>query len=139
MPTKANNGLLSFSQEGRCGNHDQFVNLARKLAYFNGYKAQKSTDLYETSGTTVDTYYGNHGVAALTYELGTKFFQECSSFETKILPDNLNSLLYAAKAARTPFKTVSGHFVWYVSSTKYINDYLTPLLTSFLSHTGLMP
>ena len=88
------------------------------MAYFNGYKAQKSTALYETRGTTVDTYYGNHGVAALTYELGTKpFFKECTPFEDKILPDNLNSLLYAAKATRTPFKTVSGHFVWYASSS----------------------
>jgi len=44
----------------------------------------------------------------MTYELGTSFFQDCSSFENKILPDNLNSLLYAAKATRTPFKTPYG-------------------------------
>lgn len=60
---------------------------------------------------TIDDRYGKYGVASLTYELGTSFFQSCSGssgFVNKILPDNLISLLYAAKASRLPYKLPFG-------------------------------
>ena len=48
------------------------------------------------------------GIAAFTFELGTAFFEDCSYFEETILPDNMASLYYAAKVARTPYMTPSG-------------------------------
>ncbi len=82
--------------------------MGRKLAYFNGYEPTQAIDLYPTDGTTTDFAYGELGVAAYTFELGTNFFQDCATFENQIVPDNLEALLYAAKVVRTPYLTPAG-------------------------------
>ncbi len=82
--------------------------LGRKFAYFNGYHPQQAMELYPTDGTTDDFAYGDLGLAAYTFELGTSFFQDCATFEETILPDNLRALIYAAKVARTPYLTPAG-------------------------------
>jgi PKD repeat protein/murein tripeptide amidase MpaA len=82
--------------------------LGRKFAYFNGYEPEQAIGLYPTDGTTDDFAYGDLGVAAYTFELGTNFFQDCGTFEGTILPDNLPALLYAAKTARTPYMSPAG-------------------------------
>ncbi|MEM6639115.1 MAG: M14 family zinc carboxypeptidase, partial [Pseudomonadota bacterium] len=89
--------------------------LGRRLAWFTGYNPQQATELYITDGTTDDFIYGDLGVAAYTYELGTTFFQDCGTFESTILPDNLPSLVYAAKSARAPYLDPSGPAVVDVS------------------------
>jgi carboxypeptidase T len=82
--------------------------LGRKFAYYNSYWPEQSYDLYVTDGTTDDFAYGDLGVAAFTFELGTNFFQDCPTFENTILPDNLQALIYAAKVSRTPYLTPAG-------------------------------
>jgi hypothetical protein len=82
--------------------------LGRKLALTNRYRPQQSYSLYPADGTTGSFAYGELGLAAYTIELGTWFFQDCSSFEQSIVPDNLPALVYAAKAARTPYRTPAG-------------------------------
>jgi len=82
--------------------------LGRKFAYFNNYYPEQAIGLYPTDGTTDDFAYGELGIAAYTFELGTAFFQACSTFENTILPNNLPALLYAAKVARTPYMTPAG-------------------------------
>ncbi|MBE0411603.1 MAG: hypothetical protein IBX69_17900, partial [Anaerolineales bacterium] len=82
--------------------------LGRKFAYFNNYSPYQSRNLYITDGTTTDTAYGHLGLAAYTFELGTQFFQSCTYFENTIIPGNMPALIYAAKAARTPYMTPSG-------------------------------
>jgi len=82
--------------------------LGRKFAYFNGYHPEQAMSLYATDGTTDDFAYGELGLAAYTFELGTAFFQDCATFENTILPDNLPALVYAAKATRTPYLTPAG-------------------------------
>ncbi len=82
--------------------------LGRKLAYFNGYRPEQAINLYPTDGTTDDFAYGELGLPAFTYELGSKFFESCNSFENNILPDNLESLIYAAKAVRAPYLSPAG-------------------------------
>jgi carboxypeptidase T len=82
--------------------------LGRKFAYFNGYSPEQSYGLYPTDGTTDDFAYGELGLAAYTFEIGTSFFQSCSYFENTIVPENLPALLYAAKVVRTPYLTPSG-------------------------------
>ena len=89
-------------------NGDALQTLGRRFAYFNGYEPQQSIELYPTDGTTLDWAYGELGVASYTFELGTTFFQSCSTFENTILPDNMDALLYAAKVARTPYLTPGG-------------------------------
>lgn len=82
--------------------------LGRKLAYFNGYTPLQAIGLYPVTGATEDYGYGVLGRASFTYELGTTFFENCGSFEHSILDDNLESLLYAFKVARTPYRTPAG-------------------------------
>lgn len=82
--------------------------LGRKFAYFNGYEPDQSVGLYPTTGTTDDFAYGELGLAAYTFELGTAFFQNCAIFESQVLPGNMPALIYAAKVARTPYMTPAG-------------------------------
>ena len=80
----------------------------RKLAFFNGYLPIQGIGLYPVSGSTFDYSYGALGRASLTYELGTWFFEDCDYFKSSILDQNLGSLLYAFKAARTPYLSPAG-------------------------------
>ena len=89
-------------------NNTQLRTFARKLAFFNLHTPQQALDLYLTDGTAEDFGYGGMGLATFTYELGTKFFEDCSYFEDTLLPRNMPSLYYAAKVARTPYMTPSG-------------------------------
>jgi hypothetical protein len=92
-------------------NHARLETLGRKFGYLNGYEVCQAGEpgcIYATSGTTDDWAYGELGVAAYTFELGTDFFQDCATFEDTILPQNLPALLYAAKAARRPYQTPAG-------------------------------
>lgn len=91
--------------------------LGRKFAYFNNYTPEQAIGLYATDGTTDDFGYGDLGVAAYTFELGTNFFQDCSTFENTILPDNLQALVYAAKVPRTPYMTPAGPDALTVTAT----------------------
>jgi carboxypeptidase T len=89
--------------------------LGRKFAFFNGYSPQQSIGLYPTDGTSDGISYGELGVAAFTFELGTQFFQNCSTYNNTIKPNNLPALIYAAKVARTPYITAAGPDVTSVS------------------------
>ena len=82
--------------------------LGRKFAYFNDYMPQQSIGLYATDGTSDNVSYSELGVPAFTFELGTSFFQNCSTYESTIKPDNLPALIYAAKVVRTPYITPAG-------------------------------
>jgi hypothetical protein len=87
-------------------NNTALETLGRKFGYFNHYKVCQSGEngcIYQTSGTTDDWAYGELGVAAYTFEVGTDFFESCSYFESTLLPDNMPALLYAFKAARQPY------------------------------------
>jgi carboxypeptidase T len=84
-------------------NHVQLQTLGRKLAYFNSYTPQQATELYPTTGTSDDWAYGTMGIAAYTFEMGTSFFQDCTTFNNTIYPNNRNALMYAFKSARHPY------------------------------------
>ena len=89
------------------GNHIGLRTLARKMAFFNDYEPCQDC-LGVAAGTTPDYAYGERGVAAYTYEIGTEFFQSCSDFENTILPANLAALNYAVKATRRPYQEPAG-------------------------------
>jgi hypothetical protein len=82
--------------------------LGRKFAFFNGYTPQQSIGLYPTDGTSDGVSYGELGVAAYTFELGTAFFESCTNYNNTIKPGNLPALIYAAKVVRTPYITPAG-------------------------------
>ena len=92
-------------------NNTSLETLGRKFGFHNGYDVcQGGADgcIYQTSGTTDDWMYGDLGVAAYTFEIGTEFFESCSYFDENILPKNLPALLYAFKAARLPYQSPAG-------------------------------
>ncbi len=90
-------------------NHAQLQTLGRKFGFYNGYEVCAAAPcLYVASGGTDDFAYGDLGIAAYTFELGTAFFQSCSTFESDILPRNLPALKYAFKAARRPYQDPAG-------------------------------
>lgn len=89
-------------------NGPQLQTLGRKLAYFNDYYPTQSTGLYPTDGTSDDVSYGELGVAAITFELGTAFFQSCTVYNSQVKPDNLQALKYAAKVVRAPYMLPAG-------------------------------
>jgi carboxypeptidase T len=82
--------------------------LGRRFAFFNNYTPMQSVGLYPTDGTSDNISYGELGVAAFTFELGTSFFQSCTTYNNTIKPQNLNALIYAAKVVRTPYITPGG-------------------------------
>jgi PKD repeat protein len=86
----------------------QLQTLGRKLASFNDYYPTQSTGLYPTDGTSDDVSYGELGVAAITFELGTEFFQSCVVYNGQVKPDNLEALKYAAKVVRAPYQLPAG-------------------------------
>jgi carboxypeptidase T len=89
-------------------NNAALQTLGRKLAYLNACYPEQAEGLYRTDGTTDDFAYGDLGLAAYTFEIGTDFFQDCGAFENSIVPGNLPALLYAAKVARTPYLMPAG-------------------------------
>ena len=92
-------------------NADGLRTLGRKFGYYTGYatcQAGANGCLYMTDGTTDDFAYGELGVAAYTFELGSEFFQTCSTFESSIISSTLDALTYAAKATRQPYVAPAG-------------------------------
>ncbi len=100
-------------------NAAQLQMLGRRMASFNGFTPQQSSGLYPTSGATDDWAYGELGVAAYTFEIGSDgdgFYPACSRYDALIQP-NVDALLYAAKVARTPYITSFGPHVRAVTVT----------------------
>ncbi len=84
--------------------------LGQKMATYNSYAPQQSSDLYPTDGTTDDWAYGELGVASYTFEIGSYsdgFYPPCSRYDALIQP-NISAFLYAAKVARAPYLTARG-------------------------------
>src|SRR6218665_2243777 len=90
-------------------NATQLRTLGRKFNYFNGYQAcQVASCLYAASGSTDAFAYGRLGVASFTFEMGSAFFESCSTFENTLMPKNMPALWYAFKAARRPYQNPAG-------------------------------
>lgn len=92
-------------------NHAELETLGRKMGYFTDYQVCQAGEpgcIYQTDGTIDDWAYGELGVAAYTFELGTEFFQQCTYFESEIIDDALDALFYAAKSAGRPYQLPSG-------------------------------
>ncbi|MEK8031245.1 M14 family zinc carboxypeptidase [Ideonella sp. DXS29W] len=82
--------------------------MGRRLAWFNGYTPEQSIGLYPTDGTSDGPSYGDRGVAAFTIELGSSFFESCTTYNNTTKPKNLPALIYAARVARAPYQLPAG-------------------------------
>ena len=90
-------------------NRDALRTLGRKFGFYNRYEVCNTSNcLYAIDGSQTDFAYGELGVAAYTFEVGTTFFQGCDYFEETLLQPNLEALLFAAKVARRPYQLPAG-------------------------------
>ncbi|MGD9403089.1 MAG: FlgD immunoglobulin-like domain containing protein, partial [bacterium] len=108
---KSSGGTLAWSwgfSSSDAPNHAALRTLGRKLAYLNGYVPQRRVDLLPADGTLLDFAYGELGVATYAVYLGSAMFESCSSFESTVLPDNMDMLMAASKMARAPYLLPSG-------------------------------
>lgn len=64
--------------------------------------------LYPTDGATDDFSYGELGIPSYTFEIGTTFFQQCTSFENSIVDPVLASLRYMAMVSYRPYRMPFG-------------------------------
>ncbi|MEM8963844.1 MAG: M14 family zinc carboxypeptidase [Acidobacteriota bacterium] len=88
-------------------NGPELYSLGRKYAFFTDYRPQHGS-LSTVDGSTKDFAYGELGVPGFTIEIGTTFFQDCATFTSTILPDNLAALSAFAKHSRRPYQTPQG-------------------------------
>ena len=110
-------------------NNTQLQTLGRKFAYFNSYKTgQVASLLYVASGGSIDYSYGELGIATYAFEVGSQFFEPCTSFLGSVYPTNLNALLYASKVARTPYMTPLGPDSLSLALDDDNVDYGTPVI-----------
>jgi len=89
-------------------NASAFQVLGRRLAWFNQYTPLRAVQLYATDGGTIDTFYGQLGAPSFVMEVGSSFFQSCSTFESTVFPHNLAALKYAARTAKAPYQLPLG-------------------------------
>lgn len=102
-------------------NRSGLETLGRKFGFFNRYLVEPSNQLYPTSGSVDDWAYGELGVPAYTFELGTTFFENSANFENVIYPSNRLALLYACKACRQPYLNPAGPDVLPAATTPTTN------------------
>ena len=111
---------LGGQNENNAPNHDALTVLGRRMAFPTQYAVARWDLLPPAGGTMVDYAYGEFGVAAYTFEVGTSFTQSCASFESTIWPDNLQALTLAARAARRPYLEPAGPAVLDLT-TEFVN------------------
>ncbi|MBK8286068.1 MAG: hypothetical protein IPK97_15000 [Ahniella sp.] len=88
-------------------NNTPLRTLGRRMAWASGYTPEQSNTI-PASGASDDNAYGVLGVAAYTFELGSAFFQDCTTFTNSILPTNLEAFKYGARILNRPYIMPSG-------------------------------
>lgn len=89
--------------------------MARKMAEWNGYTPQQSSDLYIASGDTTDWSYGEHKIISFTFELDPKNngfggggFYPGDEVIPDVIQKNLNPVLYLIGYADNPYRVLKG-------------------------------
>lgn len=88
-----------------------FESMAHRMAQWNGYKPQQSSELYIASGDTVDWAYGTHHMYAFTFELSPKElwnggFYPGAGILDQVFQDNLKPVLYMIEVADNPKRVI---------------------------------
>jgi carboxypeptidase T len=89
-----------------------FRKLAGDMAATNGYVAQQASDLYTTSGDTVDWLYGARGIFGFTFEMYPKgypgFYPPGSVIEQETRRNDA-AVIYLTAVADNPRKVIGRH------------------------------
>lgn len=90
--------------------------MARKMAEWNKYTPQQSSDLYITSGDTTDWSYGEHKIFSFTFELdpsqasggfGGGGFYPGAAVIQPVFNKNIEPCLYLLEYADNPYRTIN--------------------------------
>lgn len=90
-----------------------FVKMGQKMAAWNNYTPQRSSDLYIASGDTCDWAYGEHQIFCFTFELSPKSGWFGGGFypgAKAILPTfnaNLKPIMYLMEYADSPYRVLT--------------------------------
>lgn len=87
--------------------------MARKMAEWNGYTPQQSSELYIASGDTTDWTYGEHKIISFTFELdpgnsgwGSGGFYPGAGVISQVQRKNLEPVLYLIDYADNPYRVL---------------------------------
>lgn len=87
--------------------------MAKKMASWNGYTPQQSSDLYVTSGDTTDWSYGEHKIISFTFELdpantgfGGGGFYPGAGIIDSVIQKNTEPCLYLIEFADNPYRSI---------------------------------
>ena len=94
-------------------NNNGLTAISDKIQYWTNYAGSIG---YTAAGTTADYAYSHLGTAAYCFELGTKFYQDCATFESTIYPINLKPLMHLAKISKAPLSLGQGPDVTILSA-----------------------
>lgn len=88
-----------------------YEKMARRMAQWNGYTPQQSSDLYIASGDTTDWAYGAHGIFAFTFELSPKDmwgggFYPGAGVLDQVFQANVQPALYLMDMADNPHRSL---------------------------------
>jgi carboxypeptidase T len=87
-----------------------FETMAQTMAKMNGYKPEKSSELYLASGDTTDWAYGELGIFAFTFELFPKSNMQGGFYPgdviQKVAQNNLAPALYLIEHADDPYRVL---------------------------------
>jgi carboxypeptidase T len=100
--------------------------MARKMAEWNGYKPQQSSELYIASGDTTDWSYGEHKIISFTFELdpantgfGGGGFYPGAGVITEVVEKNYQPLLYLLDYADNPYRVIDGGSIQFPRSASF--------------------
>ncbi|MFS4458306.1 M14 family metallopeptidase [Bdellovibrio sp. HCB2-146] len=87
--------------------------MAKKMATWNGYTPEKSSDLYLAAGDTTDWSYGEHKIISFTFELdpgdsgwGSGGFYPGAEIIPSVQQKNLEPVLYLIDYADNPYRAL---------------------------------
>lgn len=89
--------------------------MARKMAEWNGYTPEQSSELYIASGDTTDWSYGAHKIISFTFELdpanngfGGGGFYPGAGVIDPVFQKNIEPCLYLLEYSDNPYRVLSG-------------------------------
>ena len=87
--------------------------MAQKMATWNGYQPQQSSELYIASGDTTDWSYGEHKIILFTFELdpantgwGSGGFYPGADVIPQVQNKNLEPVLYLIEYSDNPYRAI---------------------------------
>jgi carboxypeptidase T len=86
--------------------------MAKKMAEWNRYRPQQSSELYVASGDTTDWSFGVHGIISFTFELdpanqfGNGGFYPGANIIQNVFNKNIDPILYLTSYADNPYRVL---------------------------------